>query len=258
MKKIIANTILILLLGYVMIFKLFNYESKKDKIEKGMVNLNDRLEEIETICIKDSLNETSNSEIQVKDNLVIRKIEHNLLRFLNNIQSYDDLEIIKPYLELKPGVLKSIPSMTPLEKQTYRTSSTYGVRKHPISKKIKNHNGFDLAANQGSKVYATADGRVSLAKISNQGYGNHILIEHRFGFETKYGHLQQILISNGEFVNQGQLIGYVGTTGLSTGPHLHYEIIKNNKLIDPYPSFNLSYNYLSRYVNSTKQVKLDD
>ena len=250
MKKIIANCILFSLLGYAIIFKLLNYDSEKKDIANGMINLNEQLEQLEPLCIEDSINEFGSESY--KDDLVIRKIEHNLLRFLNNIQSYSDLEIIRPYLEIRPGVLKSIPSMTPLEKQTYRTSSTYGVRKHPISKKIKNHNGYDLAADQGSKVYATADGRVSLAKNSNQGYGNYIIIKHRFGFETKYGHLQKILISDGEFVDQGQLIGYVGSTGLSTGPHLHYEIIKNEKMIDPYPSFNLSYDYLIRYVSSLK------
>lgn len=116
-----------------------------------------------------------------------------------------------------------------------RISSGFGGRKHPISGNWKTHKGIDLAASTGTPVESVGDGTV-ISAGRNGGYGNYILIRHTQGYETAYAHLSKINVKKGQRVTQGQLIGAVGTTGNSTGPHLHYEMHKNGKVIDPFNS----------------------
>ena len=111
-------------------------------------------------------------------------------------------------------------------------SSRFGLRVHPITGKTKNHTGIDIASNQGTAVYASDGGSVTLAGW-NGGYGNCIMIEHGNGYVTLYGHLSSISVSVGQTVSQGTTIGAVGSTGNSTGPHLHFEVLKNGTRIDP-------------------------
>lgn len=125
---------------------------------------------------------------------------------------------------------RSVPNGKPI---TYRKiSSPFGYRKHPITGKRAFHTGLDLAAKEGTPVYATADGVVEYARI-NGGYGNYILINHPLGFKTAYGHLSKFNVKSGQYVQKHDLIGYVGNTGRSTGPHLHYEILYLHKWLDP-------------------------
>ena len=95
------------------------------------------------------------------------------------------------------------------------------------------HTGLDFAAPIGTPIYATADGIVRDASFDAGGYGNHVIINHGYGYQTLYGHMIRIKAHGGEQVKRGQVIGYVGSTGKSTGPHCHYEVIKNNTKIDP-------------------------
>ena len=121
-------------------------------------------------------------------------------------------------------------------------SSRFGERVHPITGELKNHNGMDIAANSGTAVYAADGGRVVLAEWYG-GYGNCIMIEHGNGYKTLYGHLSYIGVKNGQYVNQGDTIGQVGSTGNSTGPHLHFEVYSNGSRIDPeqfYSGLNIS------------------
>ena len=111
-------------------------------------------------------------------------------------------------------------------------SSRFGERIHPITGELKNHNGMDIAANSGTAVYAADGGKVVLAEWYG-GYGNCIMIEHGNGYKTLYGHLSYIGVKNGQYVNQGDTIGQVGSTGNSTGPHLHFEVYSNGSRIDP-------------------------
>ena len=111
-------------------------------------------------------------------------------------------------------------------------SSRFGLRVHPITGKTKSHTGIDIASNQGTAVYASDGGTVTLAGW-NGGYGNCIMIDHGNGYVTLYGHLSSISVSVGQTVSQGTTIGAVGSTGNSTGPHLHFEVLKNGTRIDP-------------------------
>ena len=121
--------------------------------------------------------------------------------------------------------------MWPVASYVY-VSSRFGLRVHPITGETKSHTGIDIASNQGTAVYASDGGSVTLAGW-NGGYGNCIMIDHGNGYVTLYGHLSSISVSVGQTVSQGTTIGAVGSTGNSTGPHLHFEVLKNGTRIDP-------------------------
>jgi murein DD-endopeptidase MepM/ murein hydrolase activator NlpD len=104
------------------------------------------------------------------------------------------------------------------------------------------HAGLDFSAPQGTPIYATANGRIKTAGRSDGGYGNYVVIDHGYGYETLYGHMLKVKARQGQHVTRGEIIGYVGSTGKSTGPHCHYEVHKNNNKIDPVYFF---YNDLS-------------
>ncbi|MBO9517747.1 MAG: M23 family metallopeptidase [Porphyrobacter sp.] len=131
-----------------------------------------------------------------------------------------------------PRTKVAIPSMMPVSGVTM--TSDYGMRVHPVLGGRRNHKGIDLAGPMGTPVYATADGVVSRAERFSS-YGNYIQIEHGGELQTRYAHLSGYAVAAGEQVTKGQLIGYIGTTGRSTGPHLHYEVRVSGEAVDPRP-----------------------
>ncbi|WP_250893860.1 M23 family metallopeptidase [Croceibacterium selenioxidans] len=131
-----------------------------------------------------------------------------------------------------PRTKVAIPSMMPVQGVTM--TSDYGMRIHPVLGGRRNHKGIDLAGPMGTPVYATADGVVSRAERFSS-YGNYIQIEHGGELQTRYAHLSGYAVAAGEQVTKGQLIGYIGTTGRSTGPHLHYEVRVSGEAVDPRP-----------------------
>lgn len=131
-----------------------------------------------------------------------------------------------------PAISVSVPSRMPLDDA--RLSSGYGTRIHPVLGGRRGHTGVDLAAPTGTPVYATADGLVSRANWFSS-YGNFISIEHGADLQTRFAHLSEIVVKAGEKVKKGELIGYVGSTGRSTGPHLHYEVRVDGVAVDPSP-----------------------
>lgn len=147
-------------------------------------------------------------------------------------QSYDTLE---HFVKSKQEMLSAIPAIQPLSNKTLeRLASGFGYRIDPIYKTPKMHTGLDFTAATGTPIYATGDGTVQTAGFDNGGgYGYHVIINHGYGYETLYGHMTKIKTRRGERVKRGQVIGWVGSTGKSTGPHCHYEVIKNGEKIDP-------------------------
>ena len=131
-------------------------------------------------------------------------------------------------------MLASIPAIQPVSINDYRyISSPFGYRDHPKSGRWKKHEGIDIVAPYGSPVYATGDGMIEYLRSSMHGYGKVIIINHSFGYETLYAHMSKLAVNPGDKVKRGQLIGYVGNTGISTGTHLHYEVIKNGRHLNP-------------------------
>ncbi len=133
-------------------------------------------------------------------------------------------------LERKEDSLRFLPAIKPVPNG--RLTDGFGKRRHPIFKRIMFHKGIDLAASRGTPVLAPADGYVTFTG-RNGGYGLFVTINHKYGFETKYGHLQKIYVRRGQFVKRGDKIGEVGNTGLSTAPHLHYEVLYKGKNVNP-------------------------
>ena len=146
----------------------------------------------------------------------------NLLekRIYSQLQSFDQLQ---EALANQQDRLAHIPSVMPINIADYTMSSGYGWRVDPIYGSSKFHEGLDFAASKGTDVFATGDGKVNIAG-REKGYGNCIDIDHGYNYVTRYAHLSEILVKPGEEVKRGQLIGKVGSTGKSTGPHLHYEV----------------------------------
>ena len=130
----------------------------------------------------------------------------------------------------KQDSLAYLPALRPI--LGGRVTGKFGIRNHPILGVRKHHEGLDLSAKRGTPVYASAKGIVSFAK-RNGGYGNMIRLNHKYGFQTVYGHLHKILVRPGQTVKRGEKIGEVGSTGLSTAPHLHYEVHFKEKALDP-------------------------
>jgi murein DD-endopeptidase MepM/ murein hydrolase activator NlpD len=134
----------------------------------------------------------------------------------------------------KEKMLASIPAIQPVHNQDLkRLSSFYGYRPDPIYKVKKFHHGVDFSAAQGTPIYATGEGKVVHIKRSRRGYGNQIEIDHGYGYSTLYAHVKDILVKRGELVMRGQEIATVGNTGKSTAPHLHYEVRKNGRTVNP-------------------------
>lgn len=128
--------------------------------------------------------------------------------------------------------LVSVPSRMPLHDA--RMTSDYGTRTHPVLKRRMGHKGVDLAAATGTPIYATADGYVSKAEPFSS-YGNYVSIEHGARIQTRYAHMSRIAVAEGSRVKKGDIIGYVGSTGRSTGPHLHYEVRIAGQAVNPVP-----------------------
>lgn len=134
----------------------------------------------------------------------------------------------------KEKMLASIPAIQPVHNENLkRLSSFYGYRPDPIYKVKKFHHGVDFSAPQGTPIYAPGAGKVMNAKRSRRGYGNQVEIDHGYGYVTFYAHIKDIFVRKGEIVKRGQKIASVGNTGKSTAPHLHYEVRKNDRTVNP-------------------------
>ena len=149
--------------------------------------------------------------------------------------SYDEVSI----LSSRAGDMAScIPSIYPVNPKTVQMTSSFGARYHPIRQRVVFHEGVDLAGPAGQAVYATGDGVVESAEVNFSGYGNVIVIDHGFGYKTRYAHLKEIRVTAGQVVIRGDKIGLLGSSGLSTGPHLHYEVIYRGEQINPWNFLN--------------------
>lgn len=241
-------------------------EAMKDDYElldKQIRELNTRLRELETRDneVYRSIFEANPIPDSARAKQLEQKKEEQLVASLNDIQlarsiaasiknltarmdaqkkSYGDIE---GFIKNKEDLLASTPAIQPVSNADLkRLASGFGYRIDPIYKMTKFHAGLDFSAPQGTPVYASANGTISVAGNLGNGYGNHVVIRHGYGYETLYGHLYKIKARNGQKVKRGEIIGYVGSTGKSTGPHLHYEVHRNGVKVDPIYYF---YNDLS-------------
>jgi murein DD-endopeptidase MepM/ murein hydrolase activator NlpD len=178
-------------------------------------------------------------EIATVEKLREHQLVTSITQTMNNLKSRIAVQN-KSYNEInnlikdKEKLLAHTPAIQPVSnKDLNRIASGFGYRIDPVYKTTKFHAGLDFAAPQGTPIYATADGTVSTAGNLGNGYGNHVIINHGYGYETLYGHMVRVKVRSGSGVRRGEIIGWVGSTGKSTGPHCHYEVHKNGQKIDP-------------------------
>ena len=222
-------------------------ETELESIEKQMKELEKRDNDVYRAIFEANPIPDSARAKELEDELEIAKVErikdHQLeastTGTLNNLKnriaaqkkSYDEAD---DFVKDKEKLLAHTPAIQPVSnKDLNRVASGYGYRIDPVYKTTKFHAGLDFSAPQGTPIYATADGTVSTAGNSGNGYGNHVIINHGYGYETLYGHMVRVKAKNGQTVNRGEVIGWVGSTGKSTGPHCHYEVHKYGEKINP-------------------------
>ncbi len=201
-----------------------------------------KLQELETQRLSLD-NRLSNKEKELKQQVayyeaLLNEVEDRLftletaLSIENTEPSFSGrIDTVNAHALLRTKMLQLIPNGSPIE--NYSKSSGYGSRTHPVTGDKRFHLGLDLTANVGTPVFATADGVIELARKSNKGYGNMLKVEHSFGFMTLYAHLQKFNVKTGQFVKKGDIIAWSGNTGLSTGPHLHYEVRFLGRALNP-------------------------
>lgn len=144
------------------------------------------------------------------------------------------LDVILKLAKAKDKLLTAIPAIQPVKNENLkRMASGFGYRSDPFTKARKMHEGMDFTAKTGTPIYATGDGVVARADNTASGFGNHIVIRHGYGYETLYAHLSKYKARKGQRIKRGDIIGYVGSTGRSEAPHLHYEVHKDNKAVNP-------------------------
>jgi murein DD-endopeptidase MepM/ murein hydrolase activator NlpD len=162
---------------------------------------------------------------------IAAQLNNLALRSAYQMKSFDE---ISNMVKNKEKLLAAIPAIQPVSnKDLNRIASGFGYRIDPVYKDKRAHMGLDFAAPQGTPIYATADGTVKDAGFNTSGFGNRVVINHGYGYETTYGHMLRVKARVGEQVKRGEVIGYVGTSGKSTGPHCHYEVHKYGIPVDP-------------------------
>lgn len=227
-----------------------NYEVLKDRtdqLHKQMLELENRDNNVyraifEATPIPDSARLKAmekSKEVQLVQRMGETELVKSLTEQLNTLamqvgyqqKSYDAIDGM---IKNKEQLLAAIPAIQPVSnKDLRRIASGFGYRVDPVYKITKFHAGLDFTATQGTPIYATADGVVKEATYDAGGYGNHVIINHGYGYETLYGHMVRIKARGGQRIKRGEVIGWVGSTGKSTGPHCHYEVHKGGQPVDP-------------------------
>ncbi len=198
---------------------IFGAKQYPDYLRKGGVGGSDRYRNLRGF-------ETSSGIIETH-----KRISRLQRALVAQSKSYEELFSMANSQE---AMLQSIPAIQPVSNgDLKRLASGFGFRIHPIYKIAKMHTGLDFTADVGTEIYATGDGKVASIDSKLSGYGQHVIINHGYGYETLYAHMSRVAVKAGETVKRGQVIGYVGNSGLSSGPHLHYEVIKNGEKVDP-------------------------
>lgn len=265
-KRIITYVIVILILTAATFFLVSTfYDTPKEKKLKNHVDmlisdvyiLNKRIDGLESVL----------AEVETMDSIVYRSIFENdpyfkeykrkfdVIDSVYNLEysdlveithrkisrleqkltnEYYDLEHLQEISLERQDYLKSVPSIQPISnKSLRRTASGWGYRIHPVYKIKKFHYGLDFSAKTGTPIYATGKSKVYYAGYNRSGYGKIVILEHGYGYKTLYAHMDEIYVNRGDKINRGEIIGEVGSTGVSTGPHLHYEVIYYGRKVNP-------------------------
>jgi murein DD-endopeptidase MepM/ murein hydrolase activator NlpD len=251
---LIAGIIILISYPFIQDYSTRKAQKKIEFLENNYRSINSEMDTI--VAVLQDLQETDNNLYRVifeaepyknneltRANVVEKKthedyvisLRERLISLTKSVvgQSKSFDELIALALD-KEKLLRAVPSIIPIEdKELTRLSSPFGIRNDPIYNVPKMHSGLDFTAPTGSKIYAAGDGIIEIMEFSSGGYGNHVVVNHGFGYKSHYAHMSEFKTRVGKKVQRGELIGLVGSTGKSTAPHLHYEVIKNGNKIDP-------------------------
>jgi len=190
-----------------------------DSTRSGKIEKDEELAQLQSFASSDIISSTA---------VLLKELMN---RIKSQEKSYGEIDDL---VKNKQQMLASIPAIQPVSnKDLNRIASGFGYRIDPIYKTVKFHAGLDFTAPSGTPIYATGDGTVEEASLSDVGYGNHVVIRHGYGYKTLYGHMLRTKVKTGQAVKRGDVLGWVGSTGKSTGPHCHYEVMKNGEKVDP-------------------------
>jgi len=179
------------------------------------------------------------NEVKLVQRMGETELVKSMTSQLNNLSlrlAYQDQSYVEiaDMVKNKAKLINAIPSIQPVSnKNLNRIGSGFGYRIDPVYKDRRPHQGLDFTAPQGTPIYATADGTVKEVGFTTSGFGNRVVINHGYGYETLYGHMYRFKARVGQKVKRGEVIGYVGNTGKSTGPHCHYEVHRGGRPVDP-------------------------
>jgi len=190
-----------------------------DSTRAGKIEKDEELAQLQSFASSDIISSTA---------VLLKELMN---RIKSQEKSYGEIDDL---VKNKQQMLASIPAIQPVSnKDLNRIASGFGYRIDPIYKTVKFHAGLDFTAPSGTPIYATGDGVVEEASLSDVGYGNHVVVRHGYGYKTLYGHMLRTKVKSGQTVKRGDVLGWVGSTGKSTGPHCHYEVMKNGEKVDP-------------------------
>ncbi len=222
-------------------------QSKVQALQQQMVSLENRDNQVyRSIFEANPLPDSARAKL-IEQKKEVEKVEamnddklgNELAKTLNNLNArvayqFDSYNDIEKLIKNQGEKLSSIPAIQPVSNRDLdRIASGFGMRIDPVYGTPKMHKGLDFTAPQGTPIYATGNGVVKESGFSEGGFGNHVLINHGYGYETLYGHMVRVKVRDGQRVKRGELIGWVGSTGKSTGPHCHYEVHVNGQEVDP-------------------------
>ncbi len=256
----IIKKIVLYVVAFIFLFLVFSgfyikyLDSKLSDISTKREELLEKSKELElaNTQMQKSIEEKAQQYAAIEDK--IASFEEALgLEAENNLTITDRLDNLKLTNEQQVGILGQIPNGWPIEDKGI--TGKFGWREHPLLQRREFHPGIDLRAAVGTPIYAPASGVVEFSGYSNNGYGYNVILLHNFGFKTVFAHMQRKdVVKAGQFVNKGQLIGYTGNTGLSTGPHLHYEVRFINKTLEPLYFLDLERKNMNDFFNQERRV----
>ncbi len=229
-------------------------DSKVSELDEKRQELLEKSKELEITNeqMQKSVEEKAQQYSMIEDKLAA--FEESLgLEAESNVSITQRLDNLQLTNEQQSAILSQIPNGYPVSNKGI--TGNFGWREHPILKRREFHPGIDLKADVGTPIIAPANGVVEFAGYSENGYGYNVILLHNFGFKTVYAHMaRRDVVKAGQFVKKGDLIGYTGNTGLSTGPHLHYEVRFINKTLEPLYFLNLQRKNMNNFFNTERRV----
>lgn len=215
---------------------LYALQVRDDGIYRSIFGMNAIPDEVRNSGFS-GINRYSEYDGSLKD--VAQKLDRLMKKTYIQSKSFDEVSLLSKRMEEMVMCIPAIPPMVP-DDSKYRFSSPFGWRFHPIYHTQKMHTGVDLVMDTGTPLYATGDGVVHTVKSEATGYGRQIVIDHGFGYKTRYAHMHEVILKVGTPVKRGDCVGFSGNTGSSTGAHLHYEVLYKDNQVNPANYYDLS------------------